>query len=252
MRDPETVKWAGADPEAPANRFFPALKAGVLLALLLLAFLGLRHTQAGAYLSKARIQAVVTDFGMFGPIAHAVIFAVGTTALVPATAFALVGAVVFGKLLGTVYNVAGATAGAVLSFLVARHLGRDFVAQWVTGKRLRDLDARAAQHGFRMICYLRLAYVPFAPLNYGAGLTRIRFSDYFLGTVVGLFPPMFIFTYFLDELTSLGSAADLWSTRFLIPLGLFALSWLLPMLIKRLTPGLNSTESLARDEAPRG
>jgi uncharacterized membrane protein YdjX (TVP38/TMEM64 family) len=216
-----------------------AAKAGLLLALLLLAFVGLRYTEAGTYLSKGSIQALVTGFGVLGPAAHVVVFAVGTTALVPATFFSLIGAVVFGKFFGSLYNVVGATGGAALSFLAARYLGRDFAGRWVTG-RLSGLDARAERHGFSLICYLRLAYFPFAPLNYAAGLTRIRFLDYLLGTVLGILPGMLILTYFLDELTNLGSAADLLTMRFLVPLMLFVLSGCLPMLIKRLAPVLSA------------
>jgi len=234
------AKSAGTDPPVPAAGFLAALKAGVLLALLLLAFLGLRYTELGSHLSKARIQALVSGFGLLAPVVHVVIYAVGTTALVPATVFTLIGAVVFGKFLGGIYNLAGATGGAVLSFLAARYLGRDFAARWVRGK-LRDLDVKAEQHGFILISYLRLAYAPFAPLNYAAGLTRIRFEDYFLGTVIGMLPGMFIITCLVDELTNLRSPADLLAIRFLAPLLLFAASFLLPFVVKRMAPALRST-----------
>ena len=236
---PHAVQSSGTGPRAPANNSLATAKAGALLALLLLAFLGLHYTEAGAYLSKERVQALVSGFGLLAPVVHSVIYAVGTTALVPATVFTLIGAVVFGKFLGAVYNLVGATGGAVLSFLVARYLGRDFAARWVRGK-LRDLDAKAEQHGFLLISYLRLAYAPFAPLNYAAGLTRIRFGDYFLGTVIGLAPGIFIITSLVDEVTNLRSPADLLAVRFLAPLLIFAASFLLPFAIKRFAPALRS------------
>jgi uncharacterized membrane protein YdjX (TVP38/TMEM64 family) len=242
MTDPyghHVAESAGTDATVPAGDFVATAKAGALLALLLLAFLGLRYTEAGAYLSKERIQLLVSGFGLLAPTVHIVIYTVGTTALVPATVFTLMGAVVFGKLLGSIYNLVGATGGAVLSFLTARYLGRDFAARWVRGK-LRDLDVKAEQHGFILISYLRLAYVPFAPLNYAAGLTRIRFLDYLIGTVLGMLPGMFIITYLVDELTNLRSPDDLLATRFLAPLVLFVASCFLPMVVKRLAPALNS------------
>lgn len=242
MTDPyghHVAESAGTDPPAPAGGFLAAAKAGALLTLLLLAFLGLRYTEAGASLSKERIQLLVSGFGLLAPVVHVLVFAVGTAALVPATVFALMGAVLFGKLLGSIYNLVGATGGAVLSFLAARYLGRDFAARWVRGK-LRDLDARAEQHGFILISYFRLAYVPFAPLNYAAGLTRIRFLDYLFGTILGILPGMFIITSLVDEVTNLRSPDDLLATRFLAPLVLFVASCFLPMVVKRLAPALNS------------
>jgi uncharacterized membrane protein YdjX (TVP38/TMEM64 family) len=236
---------AGADASQPASGFLATAKAAALALFLILAFLALRYTEARAHISKQGIQAFVGGFGPLAPVIHVLIYAVGTTVLVPATIFTLIGAVVFGKFLGTIYNLIGAAAGAALSFLVARHLGRDFAARLLRGK-LRGLDAKAERHGFILISYLRLAYVPFAPLNYAAGLTRIRFLDYLCGSVLGMFPGLLIFTCFLDELTNLSSPADLLTPRFLGPLALFVASFLLPVLVKRLAPALNSTTSLPK------
>jgi uncharacterized membrane protein YdjX (TVP38/TMEM64 family) len=240
MIDPhrqEAATASGVDSPEPDGAFLATAKAGALLVLLLLAFFGLRYTEAGAHFSREGIQALINGFGLLAPVAHVLLYALGTTALIPATVFTLIGAVVFGKLLGSIYNLVGATGGAVLSFLTARYLGRDFAARWVRGK-LRDLDARAERNGFLVISYLRLAYVPFAPLNYAAGLTRIRFLDYFFGSIVGMLPGIFIFTALVDELTNLGSPADLLATRFLTPLTLLVASFFLPLLLKRLAPAL--------------
>jgi uncharacterized membrane protein YdjX (TVP38/TMEM64 family) len=243
MTDPEERQSAtpvGADTAPPGGDFPAALKAAALVAFLLLAFIALRFSGAAAHVSKQGIQALVSRFGLLAPAVHVAVYAVGTTALLPATLFTLIGAVLFGKILGTIYNLLGATGGAALSFLVARHLGRDFAARLLTG-RLRRLDAKAEEHGFILISYLRLAYLPFAPLNYAAGLTRMRFLDYLCGSIVGMFPAVLIFTCFLDELTNLESPADLLALRFLAPLSLFVASLFLPMLVKRLAPALNST-----------
>jgi len=236
---------AGADASPPASGLLATTKAAALALFLILAFLTLRYTEAGRHIFKEGIQAFVGGFGLLAPVVHVLIYAVGTTVLVPATVFTLIGAVVFGKFLGTIYNLIGATAGAALSFLVARHLGRDFATRLLGGK-LRGLDAKAERHGFILISYLRLAYVPFAPLNYAAGLTRIRFLDYLCGSVLGMFPGLLIFTCFLNELTNLSSPADLLAPRFLGLLILFVASFLLPVLVKRLAPALNSTTSLPK------
>ena len=234
---------AGTDAPARASGSLAAVKAAILVVFLLLALIGLRYTGTG-HVSKQGIQSLLDSYGLWAPAIHVVLFAVGTTVLVPATVFVLIGAVVFGKFLGTFYNLIGGTLGAALSFLVARHLGRDLVARLLRGK-LRRLDAKSEEHGFVLICYLRLAYFPFAPLNYAAGLTRIRFLDYVSGTAVGMFPSVLVFTYFLDELTNLRSPWDLLALRFLAPLILFLASLLLPVLVKRLASALNSKSLLS-------
>jgi uncharacterized membrane protein YdjX (TVP38/TMEM64 family) len=69
----------------------------------------------------------------------------------------------------------------------------------------------------------------------------MRFRDYVGGSALGMLPGILIFTCFLDELTNFGSPADLLTRRFLVPLALFVASFLLPVLVKRLAPALNST-----------
>jgi uncharacterized membrane protein YdjX (TVP38/TMEM64 family) len=212
-------------------------KALVLLAFLGLAFVGLRYTGAGELLGRERLQTVVAAFGIWGPAVHMAIYALGGTVLLPATLFILLGAVLFGKVWGTLYNVGGAVAGAALSFQLARLLGRDAVSGWLSG-RLERLDARAETHGFVLMLYLRLAYLPFAPLNYAAGLTRMRFRDYLAGTTLGILPATIIFTCFLDDLTGLRSWYDLATPAPIFSLVLFAASWSLPVILKRLAPSL--------------
>ena len=238
---PQTTTPADADTSTPAIGFRATAKAAALVVGLILVFVGLRYSGAGDHVSKQGIQTLVGGFGLLAPAIHVLVYAVGTTALLPATVFTLIGALVFGKLLGTVYNLIGATGGAALSFLAARYLGRDFAARLLRGKKLRRLDAKAEEHGFILISYLRLAYFPFAPLNYAAGLTRIRFLDYLGGSALGMLPGMLLFTCFLDEVASLGSPADLLAFRFLVPLGLLVASFFLPVLVRRLAPALNST-----------
>jgi uncharacterized membrane protein YdjX (TVP38/TMEM64 family) len=243
---PQAAAPADTEPATPTVGLRAVAKVATLVVLLILAFVGLRFTGAADHVSKQGIQTLVSGFGLLAPVVHVAVYAVGTTALLPATLFTLIGAVLFGKVLGTVYNLAGATSGAALSFLTARYLGRDFAARLLRGKKLQRLDAKAEDHGFILISYLRLAYFPFAPLNYAAGLTRIRFLDYLGGSALGMLPGMLLFTCFLDELASLGSPSDLLASRFLTPLTLLVASFFLPVLVRRLSPALNSTPSPPR------
>lgn len=211
-------------------------KMGLLLAFLLAVVLVFRYTDAGRFLTKDAVRGFVLSFGLLGPLAHVLLYAAAVTAFIPATLMTAAGAVAFGKVAGTALNLAGATLGAALSFLVARSLGREFVARLLRG-RLQDLDAAAERNGFPLMFYLRLVYFPFAPLNYGAGLSRIRFRDFFWGTALGIIPGTLIFTIFLDEVTEIRDLHDLLSVRFLVPLALFILSLFLPRLIRRLAGG---------------
>jgi uncharacterized membrane protein YdjX (TVP38/TMEM64 family) len=189
-------------------------------------------TEVSALLSRARLRAFLGSLGLFGPAVHVAAFAIGTTVLIPAPIFIAAGALLFGEALGLLANWLGELAGAALAFLVSRWLGRDLVERWLPA-RFRHLSARAERQGFWLILYLRLAWVPFIPVNYAAGLTRMRFRDFLAATALGMIPATLILTLFVDDLAGLRSLNDLLSARFALPVVLFALSWLLPLLVRR-------------------
>ncbi len=75
-------------------------------------------------LDPAVLQAIVRDLGLLAPIAHVVLFAVGTVLFVPGAFFGLAGGVLFGPAWGTLLNLLGATLGATAAFLLARYIAR--------------------------------------------------------------------------------------------------------------------------------
>lgn len=233
MEPPDRAVAAAAPPAHRARPAMAWVKMGLLLAFVAAAILAYRTTEVGQYLSKDAVRSFVRSFGVLAPLVHIVLYVITVTCFVPATVMTIAGAVVFGKLVGATYNIAGASLGAALSFLVGRHLGRDLVARFLRGK-LQELDAAAERNGFAVIFYLRLCYFPFVPLNYAAALTRTRFRDFFWGTVLGIIPGTFIYTYFIDEVTNLSGVGDLLTVRFLIPLALLLVSFLIPKAVKKI------------------
>lgn len=41
---------------------------------------------------------------------------------------------------------------------------------------------------------------PYDPLSYASGLTKIKYRDYILGTLVGIFPEMIVYSYMGDSI----------------------------------------------------
>jgi uncharacterized membrane protein YdjX (TVP38/TMEM64 family) len=125
--------------------------------------------------------------------------------------------------------------GSSLAFFIGRYLGRDFAASLI-GDRLRKYDEAIERNGFATVLYLRLVYFPFTPMNFGMGLTRVRFRDYLLGTALGIIVGTFIFTFFV------GTVRDVWASgqwrglvswKVFFSLGLFVFSFFIPKIIDR-------------------
>ena len=136
----------------------------------------------------------------WGPVGFIIIYGIGCVFALPGSLLTLCGGAIFGVAWGSFYNILASNLGATLAFLMARYFGRDFVA-WLMKGRIESFDEKVASHGFRFIFTLRLIpLVPFNGLNFGSGLSRIKYRDYLLGSVLGMLPGTFIYTYFADAL----------------------------------------------------
>ncbi|MGZ3596792.1 MAG: TVP38/TMEM64 family protein, partial [Syntrophales bacterium] len=129
-----------------------------------------------------------------------------------------------------------AMAGATVAFWIGRTLGRDFAASLI-GERLRKYDDAIERNGFATVLYLRLVYFPFTPLNFGMGLTNVRFRDYFFATGIGIIVGTFIFTFFVGTIKNVWSSGDwsqLLSFQVIFSIGLFVFSFFIPKIIKKI------------------
>src|SRR6185369_6184345 len=93
----------------------------------------------------------------------------------------------------TVYAVIAATIGACLAFLVTRYLLRDAVLKRFGGK-LEVLNREMEARGLNYLLFLRLVPVfPFFLINLAAGLTRLPFRTFLIGTLFGIIPGGFVY-----------------------------------------------------------
>ena len=146
-------------------------------------------------LDARAVEAWVAETGVVAPLLFILIYALGTVLFLPGSVLTLAGGALFGPLWGTLYNLAGATLGASLAFLVARYLAGDWVEQRASG-RLRRLKQGVEQEGWRFVAFVRLVPLfPFNLLNYALGLTRIRLLDYALASFIFMAPGALAYTY---------------------------------------------------------
>lgn len=135
------------------------------------------------------------DAGAAAPILFMVIYAIGTVFFLPGSLLTLIGGALFGPYWGTFYNLTAATIGAMLSFLVARYLAADWVAQ-KTGGKMKQLISGVENEGWRFVAFTRLVPLfPFNLLNYALGLTRIPFGQYSIATYICMLPGAIAYTY---------------------------------------------------------
>ena len=206
---------------------FALLLAGLLLLL--------RLTEPRQLLTEENLQRTVKRFGIWAPIAYMALYALSTVLALPGTVMTISGGFLFGKWFGTLWAALGATLGACCTFAIARTLGRDFVAARLAGRRwFQVLDRGTAETGLSFMLFLRVVpIVPPTGINFGSGLTGIRFRDYVLGTLIGLLPSTFIYSNVAADARSLAVAEHFrLSPSLLVGLGAMGVLALLPVLYR--------------------
>jgi uncharacterized membrane protein YdjX (TVP38/TMEM64 family) len=175
----------------------------VLLAFILVTGFIVRYTPISQHFTKEHILAFFEAIRgeWWGSVVFILIYGIGCVIALPGSLLTLAGGAVFGVFWGTVYNILASNLGASLSFLTARYLGRDFIRRFSKGGKLAEFDKNIERSGFKTIFRLRLIpLVPFNGLNFGSGLSSIKYRDYLLGSFLGMLPATFIYTYFADAL----------------------------------------------------
>jgi uncharacterized membrane protein YdjX (TVP38/TMEM64 family) len=143
----------------------------------------------------AALERWIQEAGIWAPLLFMLVYAVAAVLFLPGSVLTLAGGALFGPVLGTFYNLTGATLGATLAFLIARYLASDWVAQ-KTGGRLKQLITGVEGEGWRFVAFTRLVPLfPFNLLNYALGLTRIKLSHYLLATYICMLPGAIAYTY---------------------------------------------------------
>lgn len=211
------------------------IKAGLLVAFLVAAILLVRFTPIKGYLTPEALGHLVDAAGVWAPLLYILLYSAGVCLFLPGTLLTGLGAAIFGPYWGFLYVWVGAMIGAGAAFWIGRTLGRDFAASLI-GDRLKKYDDDIERHGFATTLYLRLIYFPFTPMNFGMGLTKVRFQDYLFGTGLGIIVGTFLFTFFfgtLKEVWASGNWGRMISFKVFLSLSLFVFSFFIPKIIKR-------------------
>src|SRR5579864_7356507 len=140
-----------------------ALKRWLPLIVLVAAALAAWLTGAHRYVSFHALEvhrewllAKVAALGFWAPVAFILLYAAVAALSIPgATFMTLTGGFLFGTVLGTLYNVLGATIGATLVFLVARSAFGE-VLHRRAGPFLKKLEAGFREDAVNYLLVLRL------------------------------------------------------------------------------------------------
>jgi uncharacterized membrane protein YdjX (TVP38/TMEM64 family) len=183
-------------------------------------------------LSPEAVQAQVGQWGGWAPAAFVVLWLIAPVLFVPGGPLTLAAGALFGPVWGAAYSLIGATVGASLAFLLARHVSGDWAQRHARG-RLAPIKAGVEVEGWRFVAFARLVpVIPFNLLNYALGLTRIRLREYVWATLFGMIPGAVGYAYLghAGREALLGTAG--WMRTAMIAIAVLSSLILLPLMIR--------------------
>jgi len=188
-------------------------------------------------IDAAALENWVRDAGAVAPLLFILVYALAAILFIPGTIFTLAGGALFGPVLGTLYNLTGATLGATLAFLIARYLAADMVAN-KAGGRIKQLINGVEAEGWRFVAFVRLVPLfPFILMNYALGLTRLRLLHYIIASFVFMMPGAIAYTYLGYAGREAVAGGEGLIRKVLLALALLAVVAFLPRLIGNLRRG---------------
>ena len=142
------------------------------------------------------ITSTVRDHFILSLLGYALLYTLVVALSLPAGAFlTILGGFLFGPFIGGTTTVLAATAGAFLVFLVARtSLGETLAER--AGPWLEKLRNGFRDHALNYLLFLRLTPVfPFWLINIAPALLGVKTSTYLIGTLIGIIPGTYAFSY---------------------------------------------------------
>lgn len=156
-------------------------------------------------LDAASVEAWIRDAGPWGPLLYVALFVLIQPWGAPGLVFVIPGGMVWDWPTLFLLSWIGATGAAMVGFVFARTLGREWVERRLSDRAL-SYDEALSENGLRTVITIRLLFFIAPWAHWLLGLSRVRFRDFALGTVIGLGPSMAAFTW-------LGGNAVAWFTE---------------------------------------
>ncbi len=171
-----------------------------LAVLLLLGLLFLIGDGLGLRGRLGELRAWIESLGMLGPVWFLAAYLLLTMLGFPSSPLTAAAGALFGAAMGLALALGAATAAMLGSFLAVRHLAPAWLRQRLLAARsFGHVDRLVVSHPALVVLLVRLANIlPFAMVNYGFGLTAVRFRTYMLWSFLGKVPGTIVMVVGVD------------------------------------------------------
>ena len=170
------------------------------------------------------VKELVSGFGLLSPLIWIALYIPAVFIPYATTVMTVAAGLAFGAVTGGVLVFCTTIFASLIPFSVSRKLGRRRIEERLGDTKVAGFVEAINRHAFVVFFYLRLLpTIPYEIQNYIAGVTRITMLQFFLASLLGNAPVLFVMTFFGESLSDPGSpqfwtAAVLYTTALVLPL----------------------------------
>jgi uncharacterized membrane protein YdjX (TVP38/TMEM64 family) len=159
-------------------------------------YIMIRYGKRLSHLRLGKIKRFILSYGNFSAVIFLILYSLKPIVLfIPVWPLSVIAGNIFGPYKALMLSMTGCFLSGTLAFFLAKFLGRSFVDKLLKGKAM-TLDSNIEKHGLKIMAIMRLTFVfPYDPLSYAAGLTKMKYRDFILGTMIGVFPEMVSYSF---------------------------------------------------------
>jgi uncharacterized membrane protein YdjX (TVP38/TMEM64 family) len=148
------------------------------------------------------IKSLFDDQTFISTFGYILVFTIGNLIQVPGWLFLVAAVLTLGTVPGYLLTLSAAMVSTIVGFFLIRFIGKDSLEK-VKFSWVKKIIKHTKESPIRNTVILRFIFQTAPPINYALALSGISFKNYLLGSIIGLPIPVFIYTFFIDELSKL-------------------------------------------------
>jgi len=201
----------------------------VLWMLLITIFIGF-HFYSGISLEQypELFRTWFKQAGVLAPLFFIILYILRPLLLIPPTIPCTAAGLLFGPWYGILLTMIGENLSSWLTYFIGKFFASELMLRLdESNSKLSRILSQMKSNDFLAVFLMRMLYLPYDPVGYLCGATKIPFKSYALGTYLGTIPGIFAFVFLGTSFTD---------PRFLL---FFAASLLLSWIITKWTKKYN-------------
>ncbi len=173
-----------------------------------------------------------------GAILYIITYTIRPLTFFPGSLLTIASGSVFGLWQGIFLTIIASNLSSSFAFFIGRFFGNN-ILKGNNHSTLSQWQKKLKENGFISVLIMRLIYLPYDLVNYGSGILKVKWKDFFFGTFLGTLPGTISFVSFGSSIENIENfnpeSISINRTQLLISLIMFFLSLYLAKLIKKKT-----------------